>query len=195
MAGAAATSAVGFYYGSKQLEQSYPPKSNAPKFNSIVDKRMPDGSFKQLRVITASGHDTETCHKIQKMLETNTMKEPLYHTRSKKTTQGYARDTGSLIYIGIDKDFPYQDPENSWINHVPFEEFDQRYENSGYFPISVAGLNDQVDGIYSNGKLIKKKPDFQVVYIEKVTPENKVGLYASAQRMMAELANSGNSVE
>lgn len=176
--GAAASSAA--YLGGEYIKKKYPPQSDAPEFGSIVTKKLPNGTEKKYRVITATGHDTETCEKIQKLLEEKKMEQPLYHTRNKKVTQSYARDTGSVAYIGIDAEFPYKEPTYRFQSHVPYESCNTRYENSGYFPIDLDGLNDTHAYPYYGGKY----PDFQVVYIEKVTPQNKVGIPASIWRAL-----------
>lgn len=177
LTGIGAASAAAYLSG-EYIKNKYPPRSDAPKFGSIITKKLPDGTEKTYRVITATGHDTETCEKIKKLLEEKNMEQPLYHSRNPKVTQSYARDTGSLAYIGIDAEFPYKEPKSSFETCVPFESGDTRYENSGFFPIDVDGLNNKVTSPFYDGKY----PDFQVVHIEKVTPENKVGVLASIHR-------------
>jgi hypothetical protein len=165
-------------YASHTLQKKFPPKSDAPEFGSLVIKKLPNGTEKTYRVITATGHDKKVCQSIKEKLESKSMDQPLYHTRNLKVTQSHARNTGAVAYIGIDANFPYSEPRHSFQNHVPFESADQRYENSGFFPIDLDGLNDKA---FLNSR-IKVLPDFQVVHIENVSIENKVGFLASAKR-------------
>ena len=168
----AAVIGIGAYTKNK-IEKNYPPQSDAPKIGEIVTKTFPDGSTKEYRVVTRTGHDLETCKKIQTMLENKEAEKPLYHSPDDKVTQSYARSTGAVATIGIDPAFE---------NVTAFELSDQRYENSGFFPLDPDALNGKLS-YQAPGPLHDKKPDLQVVKITKVTPENQVGFIPSFNRM------------
>jgi hypothetical protein len=169
----------GLVYGaSKEIEKAYPPQSDAPKIGTIVTKTLPDGSKEDYVVVTYSGHDTPTCEKIKNLVDERKVEKPLYHAQDKRIPQRYARTGGSVITIGMNPKFKPEDLTG-------FELYDQRYENSGFFPLGPDELNNKVP--YSkdapNPSLRGEFPKFTILHEEQVTRANKIGLFASLDRM------------